>query len=300
MACYPSTLSLVTRGRQKICSERSLQTAFRYYAVYRVPPWDSRSKKNEKHSLVPVSASSSAVAVRKAPASSGALTVTKVVHAVKKLSKQPRNWVTLAKEAFQRPTRETSVTYRLHKMLHDRLDRPTQRFLQQEEQEDKKEASDNRSVAAKALQLTDFAVHPVPLIAFSGAKTRLASTSTPTPVPILPRFEPYPRLRLSKLPYEATVPELRHLFRGYHLAPIDQPVELIEGIPGRPSGFAYVYFATTHAAASAKKNLNFRWAGRRYIAVDFDCADKPKPRVQRFPLHINRRVKLPIPHSNYG
>jgi len=94
-------------------------------------------------------------------------------------------------------------------------------------------------------------------------------------------------VQLRGLPFRATIADIKE-FLGVHaeeLAPSETNIRLLLNRDQRPSGFARVQFASSHAAAEAREALHKKKMGERYIEV-LSCSDRDRKVRRSGPLRV--------------
>ena len=81
----------------------------------------------------------------------------------------------------------------------------------------------------------------------------------------------YKSLKLRGLPFQVTVAEIREFFADFRVAESDIILDLSHG---KPTGYALTHFESEDEAARAKKELNRKSIGTRY--VDMIYPDGPR------------------------
>lgn len=72
----------------------------------------------------------------------------------------------------------------------------------------------------------------------------------------------YKSLKLRGLPFQATVQEIREFFADFRVAESDIIIDFADG---RPTGYALVFLESEDEAARARKELNRKLIGSRYV-----------------------------------
>lgn len=72
----------------------------------------------------------------------------------------------------------------------------------------------------------------------------------------------YKSLKLRGLPFQVTVPEIREFFADFKIAESDITMDFAQG---RPTGYALVHLESEDEATRARKELNRKCIGTRYV-----------------------------------
>eukprot|EP00070_Physeter_catodon_P049089 XP_028355983.1 uncharacterized protein LOC114487833 [Physeter catodon] len=103
--------------------------------------------------------------------------------------------------------------------------------------------------------------------------TSLAHASSESTTQLIRHRREQPaRVRVRGLPFRACPKDVADFFAGYQLAGSpEEAVQLQRGLNGRPSGYAFVYFATEAEARRARDEKNRCYLGERFIEIFVDA-----------------------------
>lgn len=146
---------------------KTYRTTRRPYSVIKIP--DGNAYQKEANSLVP--APPSGVSQPKATAVSA---LSNVFTRIKKFRQERKQWVAWAKDAIEKARPKETLVGRLQTIMHERLDAPTPRFLEQERMSKEKKQADN---SLSDLKLSQFALSSTPIILTSSEHSKYSSTS---------------------------------------------------------------------------------------------------------------------------